>query len=192
MIKTKPVAAASEEAATVLSGPVKRIFIVQRHLDTILHYDFRISLNGALKSWAMPSGPSMNPDDRRLAIATADKPMSYASGRKSHLADGVFEMWDKGLLMPHSVYSSGCTDDDVECQLREGRLRFTLKGKKLKGVFSLIRINGDQSKNWLLIKGNDKFAVSFNYNTDHFINPTSIINRIIRHRVIADGSRDGL
>lgn len=179
-INNNPVAAASEAPAAGSFKQSKRIFVVQRHLDAILHYDFRISLNGILKSWAMPTGPSMNPEDRRLAIAIEDKPMAYASSRKYHLNDGVFEMWDKGLLIPHSIYSSGCSDEDIECQLREGRLRFTLKGKKLKGVFSMIRINGDQSRNWILLKGNDRFAVNFNYNTDQFIRPKSIINRVIQ------------
>jgi len=178
LIKNNPAVIASEVLA---AGPRSsaRIFVVQRHLDAFPHYDFRISINGVLKSWAMPTGPSMNANDKRLAIMTEDKPMSYASTRRVNFSDGVFELWDKGYIVPHSVYSSGCSDEDLRCQIEEGRIRFTLKGKKLKGVFSMIRINGVDSKNWLHIKGNDKFAVDFNYNIDQFINTKSIIEKRI-------------
>jgi bifunctional non-homologous end joining protein LigD len=164
----------------------KRIFVVHRHLGSILHYDLRFSVNGVLKSWAIPKGPSMNPGDRRLAILVEDQPMSYARFKgvipEGSYGAGVMEIWDRGNCILHSVYSSGCSDNDFECQLEEGRIRFTLKGKKLKGVFSLVRMNGTDSRQWLLIKGNDKFAVNYLYDCEELTSAKSAITKIIRAR----------
>jgi bifunctional non-homologous end joining protein LigD len=161
----------------------KRIFVVHRHLGSILHYDLRIEINGVLKNWAIPKGPSMNVGDRRIAILTEDLPLSYASFKgvvpEGNYGAGIVEIWDKGCCITHAAHSSVCSDRDILCQLREGRLKFTLRGKKLKGVFSLVRINGD-SKHWLLIKGNDKYAVNYPYNCEQYIGEKSLINKYLR------------
>jgi bifunctional non-homologous end joining protein LigD len=159
----------------------KRIFVVHRHLGSILHYDLRIEINGVLKCWAIPKGPSMNPGDRRLAILTDEMPLDYASFSgvipEGDYGAGILEKWDKGNIIPHAIHTSNCNEKDILCQMKEGRLKFTLKGKKLKGVFSLVRING--SKHWLLIKGNDKFAVNDSYTCERYINSKSLINKFL-------------
>jgi bifunctional non-homologous end joining protein LigD len=161
----------------------RRIFVVHRHLGSILHYDLRIEINGVLKSWAIPKGPSMNGGDRRLAILTDDLPLSYANFKgivpEGSYGAGIVEGWDKGYCIPHAFHDSACNEHDLMCQLKEGRLKFTLKGKKLKGVFSLVRINGNP-QHWLLIKGNDKFAVSHPYNCEHYITERSMINKFLK------------
>jgi bifunctional non-homologous end joining protein LigD len=168
----------------------KRIFVVHRHLGSILHYDLRIEINGALKSWAIPSGPSMNPGDRRLAIMTDDLPLAYASFSgvvpEGSYGAGIVERWDRGFCVAHSVQTSRCSEYDLACQLREGRLKFTLKGRKLKGVFSLVRLN-DRADRWLLIKGNDKFAVDHQYNCEAYIPDKSIINKFLKNRRVPEG-----
>ena len=166
------------------SLPDKRNFVVHRHLGSILHYDLRIEINGMLKSWAIPKGPSMNVGDRRLAVMTEDYPLSYSNFKgivpEGNYGAGIIEIWDKGLCIPHATYSTRCSEKDLLCQLKEGRLKFTLKGKKLKGVFSLVRI--DQSgKHWILIKGNDKYAVDHPYNCEEYINVNSPINRMLKN-----------
>jgi bifunctional non-homologous end joining protein LigD len=92
---------------------------------------------------------------------------------------GIVERWDKGYCIPHAFHNSACGDRDMLCQLKDGRLKFTLRGKKLRGVFSLVRINGN-SQHWLLIKGNDKYAVNDPYNSEHYIASTSIINKFLK------------
>jgi bifunctional non-homologous end joining protein LigD len=166
----------------------KRIFVVQRHLASVLHYDLRIQVNGVLKSWALPSGPSMNADDRRLAIAIEDKPLDFATlkGVRNSKVNGTVEFWDKGVFISHSFYSSGDDDKELLQRINEGRLSFTLKGKKLKGVFSLIRINN--SKHWVLLKGNDKYAVDFHYRAEDLVDKNSVINGILK----AEGIKSGL
>lgn len=163
----------------------KRIFVVHRHLGSILHYDLRIEINGVLKNWAIPKGPSMNVGDRRLAILTEDLPLSYASFKgvvpEGEYGAGIVEGWDKGYLIPHSIRNSSCNDQDMLCQLNEGRLKFTLKGKKLRGVFSLVRMNTN-SAHWLLVKGNDKYAVLDAYDAEHYTANKSMINKYMRSR----------
>jgi len=177
----------SEVAPLVKANSEKRKFVVHRHLGSILHYDLRIQINGVLKSWAIPSGPSMNPGDRRLAVAVSDQPLSYSSYKsidaEEDPQDGLIEIWDKGTCIPHVMYGSTCSDQDIVCQLNEGRIAFTLKGKKLKGVFVLLRID-ERSRHWLLIKGNDKFAVDFIYNCEAFTSKNSKINEVIKQQNI--------
>jgi bifunctional non-homologous end joining protein LigD len=158
----------------------KRIFVVQRHLGSVLHYDFRIQVNGVLKSWALPSGPSMNADDRRLAIAIEDKPLDFATlkGVRNSKVNGTVEFWDKGIFISHSFYSSGDDDKELVQRIHEGRLSFTLKGKKLQGVFSLIRLNN--SEHWVMLKGNDKYAVDFQYRAEDLVDAKSVINGILK------------
>jgi bifunctional non-homologous end joining protein LigD len=174
------------ETPSLLKGiSNNRIFVVHRHLGSILHYDLRIEINGILKSWAIPKGPSMNTNDRRLAILTDDQPLSHAAFTgvvpEGAYGAGIHEKWDKGTFIPHAFHNSSCNEHDIMCQLKAGRLKFTLRGKKLRGVFSLVRIN-DGSPHWLLIKGNDKFAVNHEYNCEHYITASSIINRYLKGR----------
>ncbi|MBM4324670.1 MAG: 3'-phosphoesterase [Deltaproteobacteria bacterium] len=129
-------------------------FVVHEHHATRLHYDFRLEIAGVLKSWAIPKGPSMNPADKRLAVMVEDHLLEY----------GDFEgIIPEGLYGAGSVliWDSGSFDAEgnPEISLKQGKLRFSLKGKKLKGSFSLVLMRGKTTgKEWLLIKGNDDFA----------------------------------
>lgn len=137
------------------------IFVVQEHAATQLHYDFRLELDGVLKSWAVPKGPSMNPDDKRLAIMVEDHPFDYKDFEgnipKGNYGAGNVIIWDYGTYMPINS-----TDEDREKKLRtglrKGHISFLLQGKKLKGEFSLVKMTGKQDDAWLLIKKNDKYA----------------------------------
>lgn len=135
------------------------IFVVQWHNASHLHYDFRLELNGVLKSWAVPKGPSMNHSDKRLAVMTEDHPIDYAKFEgfipKGEYGGGEVRIWDSGTW--ESI------DEDPQQALQKGALKFTLHGDKLKGAFALIRMT--KVKNgWLLIKEKDEFMVSTPYN----------------------------
>jgi bifunctional non-homologous end joining protein LigD len=159
----------------------KKIFVVQRHDTSILHYDLRIEVNGVLKSWAVPKGPSMNPRDRRLAICMEDHPLSYASF-KGRIPDGNYgagfvDIWDRGLYeVPYTTRSQD-PDRQILKQIKSGILKLTLKGKHLKGVFSLVRIPEGNGKLWLLLKGNDKYAVDYTYSSEEIGNYRSMLTR---------------
>ena len=139
------------------------IFVVQKHEASHFHFDFRLEINGVLKSWVVPKGPSMNPADKRLAIQVEDHPLSYAHFEgvipAGNYGAGIVEIWDSGTY----VY----LDDnyDISAAIKRGVLEFKLHGHKLKGLFSLVRTNMDnKDNNWLLIKHDDIFAVTHIYN----------------------------
>jgi bifunctional non-homologous end joining protein LigD len=129
-------------------------FVVHEHHASRLHFDFRLEIGGVLKSWAVPKGPSMNPRDKRLAVMVEDHPLGYADFEgiipEGHYGAGAVVIWDEGVFLP---------EGNPEKALSEGKLLFTLEGKKLKGDFSLVLMKGRGSgKDWLLIKGKDPFA----------------------------------
>lgn len=132
-------------------------FVVQKHAATRLHYDFRLGLDGVLKSWAVTKGPSYYPGDKRLAVQVEDHPWEYAGFEgtipKGQYGGGTVMVWDKGEWVPHG---------DAEQGLKDGELKFELRGKKLKGNWVLVRMHGHaggpNQTNWLLIKERDKFA----------------------------------
>jgi bifunctional non-homologous end joining protein LigD len=131
-----------------------RMFVVQKHAARNLHYDFRLELDGVLKSWAVPKGPSLNPADKRLAVEVEDHPVSYGSFEgsipKGQYGGGNVIVWDTGKWI---------VEGDAREAYRKGHLRFELEGEKLKGRWSLVRSRMDGKKNnWLLIKGNDEEA----------------------------------
>jgi bifunctional non-homologous end joining protein LigD len=132
-------------------------FVIQKHAARRLHYDFRLGLDGVLKSWAVAKGPSYYPGDKRLAVQVEDHPWDYASFEgtipEGQYGGGTVMVWDKGEWAP-----SG----DAERSLNSGELKFELRGKKLKGNWVLVRMRGQAAQpnktNWLLIKEKDKFA----------------------------------
>ncbi|HEV2134422.1 MAG TPA: DNA ligase D [Terracidiphilus sp.] len=132
-------------------------FVVQKHAARQLHYDFRLEWNGVLKSWAVAKGPSYFPGNKRLAVHVEDHPLEYGRFEgtipKGQYGGGAVMVWDIGTWAPLG---------DAERGLREGHLKFELKGKKLKGSWALVRMHGraDRSgrENWLLIKERDEFA----------------------------------
>jgi bifunctional non-homologous end joining protein LigD len=129
-------------------------FVVHEHHATHLHYDFRLEIAGVLKSWAIPKGPSMNHSDKRLAVMVEDHPLEYGEFEgiipEGHYGAGPVLIWDSGMLRP---------EGDPESALKKGKISFSLNGKKLKGIFSLVLMKGRGSgKDWLLIKGKDSFV----------------------------------
>jgi bifunctional non-homologous end joining protein LigD len=144
-------------------GPLR--FVVQKHQASRLHYDFRLELDGTLKSWAVPKGPSLNPADKRLAVMVEDHPLDYRTFEgtipKGNYGAGTVMVWDQG------TYCSRQSADRVESErlLREGLLKgqitFVLNGEKLQGEFALIRVKQGKN-NWLLVKKRDSFASSDN------------------------------
>jgi DNA ligase D-like protein (predicted 3'-phosphoesterase) len=135
-------------------------FVIQHHLATADHYDFRLEINGVLVSWAVPKGPSLNPKEHRLAVRTEDHPMDYETfeGKigEGQYGGGTVQVWDRGTFRNTSHDRKG---EPVEAgdALESGHLSFWLEGEKLRGGFSLIRTR-QSDKSWLLIKKADETA----------------------------------
>ena len=134
------------------------IFVIQRHAATRLHYDFRLEMEGVLKSWAVPKGPSYNPADKRLAMMTEDHPFDYADFEgvipAGEYGGGNVIIWDAGTW---EFIEPG--DDPVKA-LKSGKLTFKLNGKKMFGEWALVHIKGRSEKGneWLLLKHRDAYA----------------------------------
>lgn len=144
------------EAALNKSGD-SLVFVVQRHEARALHYDFRLELNGVLKSWAVPKGPSLDPDDKRLAVMVEDHPFDYKDFEGTipagNYGAGTVSIWDKGT---YEMLTPGTAKEKSD-GIKGDSLSFKLKGKKLKGEFALVRMKGKGDKNWLLIKKEDRY-----------------------------------
>ncbi len=130
-----------------------------------MHYDFRLEMKGVLKSWAIPKGPSLNPDDRRLAMMVEDHPYDYKDFEglipKGNYGAGTVIIWDQGIYESLEPTGSKKTEEKkLLAQIKSGSLKFRLSGKKLKGEFALVHIKNNQGGDnaWLLIKHRDKFA----------------------------------
>ncbi|MGG2474521.1 DNA polymerase ligase N-terminal domain-containing protein, partial [Rhizobium sp. BR5] len=128
----------------------------QKHDARRLHYDFRLEMDGVLKSWAVTRGPSLDPEDKRLAVHVEDHPLSYGSFEgvipKGQYGGGTVILWDRGVWQPIG---------DARKGYRKGHLEFELEGEKLKGRWHLVRMHGkpgESPENWLLIKGDDEEA----------------------------------
>lgn len=153
-----------EPEATMTEIPNRvPIFVVQKHETTHFHFDLRLEVNGLLKSWMVPKGPSMNPKDKRLAIQMEDHPLSYAHFEglipEGNYGAGKVEIWDSG------TYAYINKNSDISTAIEQGVLEFKLHGHKLKGLFTLVHTNMDNNdKDWLLIKNEDVFAVNQVYN----------------------------
>lgn len=154
-------------------------FVIQRHLASRLHYDFRLELDGVLKSWAVPKGPSLNPKDKRLAMMVEDHPFEYRKFEgeipEGNYGAGIVEIWDEG------TYHALETDDRKESekvlrkQLQDGSVKVVLKGNKLRGEFALVKLKGREENSWILIKHKDQFAVSDEYDSEEHISSKSKI-----------------
>ena len=130
-------------------------FVIQKHKASRLHYDFRLeSSDGVLLSWAVPKGPSLSPSQKRLAVETEDHPLDYIDFEgvipEGNYGAGTVIVWDTGTYT---------TEQDIRQQFSDGKISFSLSGKKIKGSFVLIRIKQRQ-KQWLLIKADDQYATS--------------------------------
>lgn len=158
------------------------IFVIQRHSATRLHYDFRLEMDGVLKSWAVPKGPSLNPKDKRLAMMTEDHPYSYrdfeGSIPEGNYGGGEVEVWDSGTYEPLEKVEGKSDDTVMRAELHRGSLKFVLHGKKLKGEFALVKIKNPKDDNaWLLIKHKDKFALDEYDSEDHVPKKSKVTER---------------
>lgn len=142
-------------------GPLR--FVVQKHQASRLHYDFRLELDGVLKSWALPKGPSLNPDEKKLAVQVEDHPWEYRNFEgliaPGNYGAGTVMIWDEGTYhVPESAER-----DKIEAHMRrglaKGHLVIFLEGHKLKGGFHLVRLKNEEGgENWLLMKKEDQYA----------------------------------
>ncbi len=144
-------------------------FVVQRHRATRLHYDFRLEMEGVLKSWAVPKGPSLNPADKRLAMQVEDHPVSYFDFEgiipEGNYGAGTVMVWDVGTWEPLSAETKNgkyltATDAEASAMLKKGDFKFRLHGKRLNGDYALIHMKarrpGSKGTEWLLIKKQDE------------------------------------
>ncbi len=171
-------------------------FVVQRHHATRLHYDFRLELEGVLKSWAVPKGPSLDPGDKRLAMQVEDHPVSYFDFEgtipEGNYGAGTVMVWDVGQWQPLSPvpvngqYHPG-TDQEALAMLEKGDLKFRLKGKRLNGDFALVHIKGrrpgSKGTEWLLIKKKDDDVVP-GFNIDEY--DTSVLTNRTMEQIGGD------
>ena len=145
-----------------------RMYVIQKHRATQLHYDFRLEVDGVLKSWAVPKGPSLDPTVRRLAMQVEDHPVDYAKFEgvipEGEYGGGTVMVWDYGTYQPEG-------DLDPAEALAKGDFKFTLDGEKLKGSWVLVRTRNRQ---WLLIKHRDYYTTTEDVTE---LAPVSILSR---------------
>lgn len=147
---------------TIEKSQEEFIFVVQKHAASHLHYDFRLEMEGVLKSWAIPKGPSMNPSVKRLAIRVEDHPYSYkdfeGTIKEGNYGAGKVIVWDSGTYFLSEESVEGSREEKFKKALQKGHFSFILQGKKLKGEFSLVKLKGKKENTWLLIKKKDVYA----------------------------------
>lgn len=140
------------------AGHRSHVFVVQKHRASHLHYDFRLEIDGVLKSWAIPKGPSLNPAERRLAVRVEDHPFEYRNFEgeipPGQYGAGEVIVWDRGTYR----LADGGGEAALLGDLRKGVLSLVLRGRRLRGGFSLIRLK--RPRQWLLIKKRDGFATT--------------------------------
>lgn len=151
------------KGATKKAGAKSLVFVVQEHHASRLHYDFRLELDGVLKSWAIPKGPSLDPHEHHLAVMTEDHPFEYRTFEgvipEGNYGAGNVIIWDQGWYEPRETTSD--QQKALHASLKKGHITFILHGKKLKGEFALIKLkNADDPKAWLLIKKGDEYATT--------------------------------
>jgi bifunctional non-homologous end joining protein LigD len=146
------------EPAGKVHAPQGNSFVIQKHAATRLHYDFRLEMEGVLRSWAVPKGPSLDPAEKRLAVHVEDHPLEYGGFEgiipKGQYGGGTVLLWDRGTWFP---------EGDPVAAYRKGHIKFRLEGEKLHGGWHLVRLHGERAgenkENWLLFKADDEAAV---------------------------------
>lgn len=138
-------------------------FVVQKHAASHLHYDFRVEMEGVLKSWAVPKGPSLDPSIKRLAMMVEDHPYDYRTFEgtipEGNYGAGTVIVWDEGIYASTKITGGKAEHDkDLRHQLHQGKISFLLNGKKLKGEFVLLKNSSRGENAWLLKKVVDEFA----------------------------------
>jgi bifunctional non-homologous end joining protein LigD len=144
-----------ERETGAAAGP-EGLYVIQKHHAGHLHYDLRLESGGALKSWAVPKGPSLDPAEKRLAVEVEDHPLDYASFEgvipEGEYGAGKVIVWDRGTFRPQG-------DASLEAMLEKGAVKVQIAGEKLRGGFALVRTRfGGKKTNWLLIKEKDAMA----------------------------------
>ena len=136
---------------------------MQKHYASRLHYDFRLELDGVLKSWAIPKGPMLDPANKHLAVLVEDHPFEYKdfSGiiPEGNYGAGRVEIWDEGTYLALDSSDSKDTAHKIREGFEKGHITIILSGKRLNGEFAFIRLKKAKKNNWLLIKKNDQFAI---------------------------------
>jgi DNA ligase D-like protein (predicted 3'-phosphoesterase) len=154
--------ATAEPKGVIKKSKTDLIFVVQKHAASQLHYDFRLEMDGVLKSWAVPKGPSLDPDNKRLAIMVEDHPYDYKDFEgtipEGNYGAGHVIVWDNGTYQLVDSQNHEDFESKLLADLQNGHLSFILKGKKLKGEFALVRLKTKKDNTWLLIKKHDEFA----------------------------------
>jgi len=166
-----PKPALSEKDSEIGIGP---IFVIQKHNATNLHYDFRLEIDGTLKSWVIPKGPSADPSEKRLAVPVEDHPLKYAEFEgvipKDQYGAGTVMIWDRGTY--RNLKKSENRELPVEKSYDKGQIEVFLEGEKISGGYALFKTNS-KDENWLLVKMDDKYA-------DARRNPVSTENRSVK------------
>lgn len=180
----------SEPGSGIKSSEGKLKFVVQRHHASHLHYDFRLELEGVLKSWAVPKGPSLNPQDKRLAMMVEDHPYDYRTFEgvipEGNYGAGVVTIFDEGT---YESLSGRNDEKELKKGLYSGNLKFRLHGKILKGEFALVKIKGSEDNSWLLIKHRDEYAVDSKFDSEDLI-PESVKRKGVERKKKAKNLKD--
>ena len=143
-------------------GAVPLSFVVHKHLASRLHYDLRLEVDGVLKSWAVPKGPSLDPADRKLAVMVEDHPLDYGAFEgvipEGNYGAGPVMIWDRGTMHAAGREDRASSEEALRAGLAKGHISFILDGSRLAGEFALVRLRKADEKAWLLIKKQDEYA----------------------------------
>jgi bifunctional non-homologous end joining protein LigD len=179
----------------------RRIFVVQKHDASRLHYDFRLELDGVLKSWAVPKGPSLDPADKRLAVMVEDHPLEYAMFEggipQGEYGGGTVMLWDAGWWEPDVAWMKEPKGPGKKASpflspeeaLAKGELKFITYGQKLNGSWALVKTKWQGENNWLLIKHRDDDARPGSNIEEEA--PDSVATGRSLEQIAADGADDG-
>ena len=137
-------------------------FVIHKHYASRLHFDLRLELDGVLKCWAIPKGPTINPKEKRLAVMVEDHPLEYKEFEGSipdgNYGAGQVYIWDRGTYHALGIEDKENSSEALRQGIEEGHLTFILEGNLMKGEFTLVRLKKASPKDWLFIKKNDEFA----------------------------------
>src|SRR6266851_5949490 len=164
-------------------------YVIQKHAARRLHYDFRLELDGVLKSWAVPKGPSLDPQEKRLAVEVEDHPIEYGGFEgvipEGEYGGGTVLLWDRGSWTP--------LEPNPEAAYKKGSLKFRLDGEKLHGNWALVRMGGkaanERHENWLLIKERDPVAAPGSGDAVVTDNPLSVATKRSMETIAAERDR---
>lgn len=183
----------SEPEGKTKKSKDKLVFVIQRHAASRLHYDFRLEMDGVLKSWAVPKGPSLDPKDKRLAMMVEDHPYDYKDFEgnipEGNYGAGQVEVWDSGTYEPLDNDSKLSDEKELLKELHSGSLKFILHGKKLKGEFALVKMKNTEENSWLLIKHKDDYAES-GYDAEDHISKGSAVTKFLEEKKSPKSSKN--